>query len=371
MKVSKLLALGALPTLLACGGAASDPADAPGGPDAPVSGPAAPAEPTMLRYSGPGSFYDVSMAPDGTFVIDISETLGAPVVISVQGTYERLDSGFLRLTVTQASGPAGQAPAPGDQAYALEVPGFAMFLRPMQGNELIPMLVRGACPTADFRANWAMAQTTEMRDASRADREWFGTFFYEHGATPRASVDGRYSLATLSPLADAARPIEVGGCEDGLLQVLGDGEVIANMWLTDGGAMVESMNGGQRLQTIFAMRQQPVQLADVAGDYAALVFVDGEEGSTMATASIDAAGQGVGMAFDPVAEADLDGEGAMRFSLERADHPAMGWLTGRIDGSDSQLACSTQASAAGRILLCIGQDPSEPSRSVTMVMVAR
>jgi hypothetical protein len=47
-------------------------------------------------------------------------------------TLHSVTAGFLRLTVTDASGK--DAPSPGDQGIALEVPGFAFLMKPLDGD---------------------------------------------------------------------------------------------------------------------------------------------------------------------------------------------------------------------------------------------
>ena len=103
-------------------------------------------------YQGPGSHYLVALDDDGTFHIEISDDPSSAADTIVDGIYTRLATGFLDMTVRSASGV--DAPSPGDQAIALEIPGFALLLKPLDSNgEIIPMIEAGECPSSDFVAN--------------------------------------------------------------------------------------------------------------------------------------------------------------------------------------------------------------------------
>ena len=327
------------------------------------------------NYSGPGSFYDASINADGTFRVDVSDILGAPVKYTMAGSYVRLSTGFLKMTVNTVNGTGG--PELGSEAHALEVPGFALILKPIGGDEIIPMLVRGTCPSANFRANWVIAQSGEQRDASEANRDWFGVFAYTQ-ADQSGTLPSKYDLVQLGLVSDEhSNDFDASSCDQGLLQIREDNQVVANMWLTDGGAIVETMEDGRRGQTIFGMRQQPVELAELAGDYAALVLPGSSEAGEVfpAALSMGIEGRGVGHELVDVTLGTLS-EAQVQFTVGNPNVPDTGWVTGKIESDDSSgnLACSTLTKSSGskkNVVFCIGQDPGDVSRPFTMVMVSQ
>lgn len=80
--------------------------------------------------------------------------------------------------------------------------------------------------------------------------------------------------------------------------------------------------------------------------FATFVLVDGEDGAQAAAASIDFEGRGSGTGYD-IATGQTFGD-SMPF-----------------------LSRPTQRAGVRNDLLCIGQDPKQPTRSITLVMVAR
>ena len=52
----------------------------------------------------------------------------------------------------------------GEKAYALEVPGYAMLLKPLDSGQLISMVSAGACPEEDIEANWVIVKMREGAD---------------------------------------------------------------------------------------------------------------------------------------------------------------------------------------------------------------
>ena len=321
------------------------------------------------RYSGPGSFYQATIADDGGFQIDISEAFGGPTLMSITGDYVRLPTGFLEMTVRQANSSVAGAPAPGDRAYALELPGFALFFNPAGSSEVIPMLIMDACPTTDFAANWIMVRGEEGRDATHDDREWFGTFAYTHGAPASARIPSRRNLRDLGLLTDPSAAIEVSGCTDGHLPVYENGRLTANMWLTDGGAIVETFVSDGTQQALVAMRQRPVgSLADVAGDYAALFVGDNVE---IGRVTIGTDGSGLAATLPDPAVAQTSTVGAA-LNLSLAPAIGDGWLVGQIENT-ANIACSALADAGQTrraVMVCIGQDPNDPTKPLAVLMAA-
>ena len=320
-------------------------------------------------YSGPGSFYRATLDDDGEFTIEVSDAFDTPVLMTITGTYVRLPTGFLQLTIGAVTSSVSGAPIPGDTAHALELPGFALFLNPAGSSEVIPMLITDACPTADFGANWIMVRGEDGRDATHPDREWFGTFSYLHGAAPEARIPSRRNLSDLSPLLDAPAAIEVDGCTTGHLPVRENGRLTANMWLTNGGAIVETFVSDGTQQTLVAMRQPAsVAMTDLSGDYAALfVGDDVQAGKVM----LDQNGSGSASVLDDVTSTQTPTT-SLPLTLSPAASMGDGWLAGQLDGQRN-IACSAlpDAGESNRtVMVCIGQDPDDATKPIAILMAS-
>lgn len=324
------------------------------------------------RYTGPGSYWTADMKGDGTFEITVADTYGADVHTWVNGTYMRLPDGLTRLTVSSSSG--RDAAAPGQSAYAVELPGFAMVLEPPGGGHMIPMMVWGECPDATFDANWLIAQAEEGKHADRADSEWFGVFSYQAGAKT-ASLPSRWALAgDFNEQLDPHEGMDGLSCDNGILRVEREGTHLANMWLTAaGGAMVEVLQAGttDRMQTILAAPRQPVRaISDLTGAYGAMSFSGGMGATSSALGRVSLATDGTGTfkAYTDVAQGTLESDG-LPISLSDPDGLGEGWITGTI-GEDAPLACTTFTHQARRAVFCVGQDPRHPERPFNLVFAS-
>lgn len=353
-------------------------------------------------YSGPGSFYQVEFDSDGNFGIRVSTAVGEDPWLSTTGTYERLETGFLLMTFDEVdTNVSGEGPSVGQQAIALEVPGYALFLEPLDdtADEIIPMLVSGSCPTDDFTANWISAQVNRVRDASSPDADWWGTFEYTHGDPAMASVETKYNLVDLELVEQGQDVLEEISCQDGMLQVMDGSRPVANIWLTQGGAMVETFEEEERDATIFAMNAEQVSLDSVAGTYAAFVLPglgrepdmgaggaagmggagnDGDGGGDPifpARVTLEADGSGLGEQLIDVTTGEID-EGTVTFTLGEANDPSAGFIKASMEndeGSDAPLVCTASLGAGDterKMLFCLGQSPGEPEDRYTLLMVS-
>ena len=186
-------------------------------------------------YTGAGSRWDVELASDNTFTITHRPSASGAVDMTVNGTYQALASGFLKLTVGSATGTG--APSPGDAGYALNVPGYVFILKPIDPNsdQIIPMIKSGSCPTGNMSANWVMVKGTNVNG------EVYGTFAFD-ATTQTASLPTQYDLSH-SP--GASYTLGSGTCKDGVLSVGG-----GDMFLTEGGGAIVHVNPGSNSDEI-------------------------------------------------------------------------------------------------------------------------
>ena len=189
----------------ACGGGSSDGSStalqAPTGSD--------------RHYAGPGSRWDVRLNGDFTFSIERRATANTPVVLTVTGTYQELDSGFLQLVVSTAQGE--DAPDAGQTAWAIEVPGYALFLKPDESpfGGFISMIEGGSCPEEDFSANWTVVRPALSSTADSSTVAHLGGFTYL-SASQEVTIERRHSLTAIDgDLGEV--DLGEGVCTDGVI----------------------------------------------------------------------------------------------------------------------------------------------------------
>ncbi len=330
-------------------------------------------------YNGPGSKWDLDLNSDGTFHIDRRATPQTPVVLTVDGTYERYTSGFVWLTVGSASGE--DAPTAGDTAWALEVPGYAFLLKPVDGDQIIAMVTSGSCPTSDIDANWVIVKQDSSADATDSGRDYFGTFNYlVESGTP--SLPSKYAISDGFPAVTGGGINGTGSCDDGLMLV-GEDPDIAAMYLTEsGGAIVQTnINNHTDSQFIFALAQKEIgDIANLEGNYAGMLFDENmEDGSSIhpVNLSCDNAGTCSGTLVNNIQTGALETEGVIITLNGAVDQPETGFITGMITDSDSanaNLVCMVDINAndSGKAIVnCVGQSPGDNSKMFNVMFVSK
>lgn len=315
--------------------------------------------PADEAYNGPGSKWDATLGADGSFIFTRRANVGAPVDLTVEGSFDRLANGFLELTVAAASGT--DAPQPGETAWAVEVPGYALFLKPddSPAGNFIAMVDAGACPESDLIANWVTVKSRQDADATRPDQDFFGTFAYD-AATTSASLPGRHALS--DGFADlGSSDIGPVTCANGIVAVDD-----AEMFLTaNGGALVHTnISQPDEANIIFAMPQASVTAIDeLDGAYAGIVFDGSATSATVQPATVEcAAGLCNGALLDGVG-----GAVAAQFTVNLTgtlDQPQPGFVSGTItaDNETGNVACTVNSNLGGaQLVSCIGQAPGNTS----------
>lgn len=340
--------------------------------------------PETTTYTGPGSFYSMVMNNDGTFTVSVKENYSdASAFMTIEGTFESVGNGVTEYTVESATttGPASEAPQKGDKAYGMEAIGFGMFLLPLGGNEVIPMMIQGDCPTADFTANWVTAQNTGGSDSTDVNSDFFGTFSY-NGTTGEGEVVKKRNLVDFAQVTGGGSGVfSTESCEDGFLQISA-GDDTANMWLTaNGGAMVETFFEGQRNSTIFALPRDSNELADLEGTFRGIVVNNGGDPTSdsenlFAELEFDGSGNGTGRQITSINPWELGDEGVV-FSLEKNSSVGSGWYTGTMEFSEGGSPTTANVGCAftqnlndsGQdIMLCTAQQP-EGTNTMTMLFM--
>lgn len=327
-------------------------------------------------YSGPGSKWDISLnSLDSSFSIEVREDLQSPVHLTVDGTYQKLNSGFLRLDVVSASGT--DAPTAGDQAWGLEVPGYALILQPIKtgSDQIVATISAGSCPTEDFSANWVIVKKSGSANADDIGRDFFGEFAYT-ASTESAVLPAKYALAGPFTLVEGADALDGGSCADGIMQVED-----AVMYLTDnGGAIVHTgVNAGNDYDSsfIFALAQKAIgNKSNLNGNYAGVLFdesaPDGDKTRPVRLTCLD--GNCMANEVLDVTSGQISLE-TVTISLSGAvDSPSAGFITGNITtGGVGNIACMADINAvnSGRnIISCVGQSPGDNSKMFNVIFAS-
>lgn len=299
-------------------------------------------------YAGPGSNWNATLNTDRTFVITES-TAG----LTVNGTYAELSTGYLRLTVTSATG--GGAPSPGDQAIALYIPGYVFLLKPLgDGSPIIPMVPTGECPSSNLGLNWILTSTTS--DVTSPTQESFGVFQYT-ASTNSAALPSKYNI---TDGALGAGTIGTYSCSAGVGSVGGGVTMYFN---PAGGAVVKNTGGGS--EVILAMKQSTiVSTTALNGNYSGLVFMNDAGGDDVKpiTGSFTNGTGSFAILTDLDTGATSPTETAT-ITLGAADTPSAGFVGGNLavtaDATNPMKCMVTlDANSSGKdIIFCLGQEP--------------
>ncbi len=327
-------------------------------------------------YNGPGSKWDVLLRADNSFTITRRPSANAAVIMTVNGDYERLASGFLRFVVSDASG--DDAPSAGDEAWGLEIVGYALMLKPVDPNndQIIPMINSGTCPAADFTANWVIVKKANGADATATDRDFFGEFAFD-ATSSDPSLPSMYALDNLFTPQGAGTLDGSAECEDGLMLVDD-----AEMYLTEnGGAMVHTqISDPNDSSFIFALAQSAIGDIDNAdGDYAGILFDQSSgAGDRIQPISVSCgSGTCTGFIVTDVVTGATSAESVTISLSGGVDTPVDGFVTGTItndDGDTGNLACMADYDALGsgkKIVSCVGQSPGDNTNMFNVILASK
>ena len=334
--------------------------------------------PVAAAYSGPGSKWDFDLAADGSFAIEHRAGVGKPIDMTISGTYERLDSGFVKLVVGSSTGDT--APASGDEAWGLEIPGYAFLVKPMQADsdQIIAMVSAGSCPSGDFNANWVIVKQEVGRVTSDPEADYIGTFLY-NADTSSPELPAKYSLT--DPTTNlGSYALGAGDCTDGILSVDS-----ATLYLTDNGGAIVHVTGQDQTSEeddsfIFALGQKAiVNISNLDGEYVGMIYDEiAEPGSKVLPVGMTCVtGTCTGSIVTNTETGETDANNSVTVVLTgTVDTPETGMITGTIsdDTTTGALSCmaDTNASGSGRkIVSCVGQAPGDLSKMFNVIFVSK
>ncbi len=322
-----------------------------------------------VAYGGTGSAYSANLNADLTFTITKKATVSATTVdLTVGGTFTRLSSGILELTVTSSSDTVS-GPSVGAKAHALDVPGYVLMLKPIggQGGEIIPMVAVGSCPSADFSGAWVMMQDSSTT-TDYTTQGLVGSFDYTQSSTT-GSVGANKYLADGTTSAGSAQSIGALTCSGGVGTFPVMNSASPEMYFTNGGgAIVRVAPSVGEAQSIVMVPAAALTVSDFAGTYLGLAFdegdtADGSGGSTQpVSVTLDAAGAGTGAVITDITNNTLSTTMTATVALSQLTSPVNGVLKMTLNSGSVQNTVCAAAKAIGgttqNVIFCAGKSPS-------------
>ncbi|PIT99218.1 MAG: hypothetical protein COT74_09420 [Bdellovibrionales bacterium CG10_big_fil_rev_8_21_14_0_10_45_34] len=335
---------------------------------------------SAYSYSGPGSHYTVS-ATGATYTINkyaSSSDTSADMTVTATGTDV---NGFKKLSVTSSSGTG--APAAGSAAYGLEVPGMALFIKPIDsGNpdQVVAAVSAGACPSSALNANWVIVKQADSSDVSSGTQDTFGTFTYS-AASGVASVATRYSLAAVTTDL-GANTFTASTCSGGIMTVGVPGDT-STMYLTsNGGAIVNTATADPTQSTyIFGLPVTSITGTTYSGTYSGFVYMGGQSTGnkfkvvkfTLTGASSSITGTG-----NIVTDVDTDttSSDTVSLNISALNSPSTGLMAGTLTSPSGSgtVACMAVSNANGtgkQVINCAGADPGDTTKLFNFLLVSR
>ncbi len=362
---------------------------------------------STFNYNGPGSEWTMTASGNSyTFNIDH----GADGAISVDATSSNISAtGHILLTVDSASATGIQtAPLPGVQAYAVEIPGTAVILKPLSSNsETIITINSGSCPTSDFVANWVIGQRARTDRASDTGQDWFGAVNWSvtndelYMPVYRSIEDPLTGIPPgggLGEDAAGASPVSISGafgtCSNGKVENYTNacndgGSIESDIYFTASGLIIVASCKDDSVDEshIIGMPQVAISgTTDLYGNYSGFLFFEGLD-TTALSAVVAADGGDHDVTLTLRSGSDLSTvDRTITVSIPNANlnAPANGMFHGTVDGACSngdqpgfdgncEVVCSTAANVnnSGRnLLFCVGQSPDDEDQRMTLLMVS-
>lgn len=347
---------------------------------------------STYSYAGPGSQWSLSRSGTSYTInmTDGSDTL------EVETSSETLSTGHLKLTVTDATaGGSATAPNNGDVAHAVEVPGAAFLLKPMEANaETITMVKSGSCPSSDFTANWVIGKrTTSAGSITDASKDWYGSITFDVSAG--SATFPAYSALELPSTASAGGSTSFGTCSNGKIewtQSCNSNTRDNEIYFTESGLMIVATckdEPGDESHIIAIPQETISSVSDIYADYAGFVFDQTNDDTYAAVATI-AAGSGNNSTVSITIKTgnDLDSDGSSYTATfdhtSTLNSPTDGFFRATFsscaNGGENDydgtcdVACTVAqdvASSGKDMFYCIAQDPADEDKRLTLLFVEK
>ncbi len=286
----------------------------------------------------PGRWDTTINSTSNTFSIEyrLNPTSTSPD-FDVNGTYITLPNNFLELNITSSSNSNVNN---GDTAYALEVPGYALFVKPTGSGDTISMITSGTCPSS-LDANWINVKTND--DTSDANEDFFGTFTYDSSTN---DFDVPFGYALTNGFSSIAQSHDLNAtCSNGILSITAsNGNVTKGYLSASGGAIAyHDLN-----DITIAIPKDNITLADINGTYSGFIYRNDSGNDQSAIKMVcDSTGNCTGYEID---RNDLNTSTSVTITYTTPNDPSTGFITGTLtDGGSttSNVACSVDLDAGG------------------------
>jgi hypothetical protein len=325
----------------------------------------------MSSYAGPGSNWDFDLFDDGTYTVTHSAMAGMPGEMSFSGSYQSTASGFLTLTVDDATG--GNAPGVGSTLWGVQVGGSAFFLSPVAGygEHFIPMVSGAECTGSDLANSWINVRARSSADAASAEGSYFGSYAYR-ASDNGTSLDSQHALTAGNP-DQGAYDLGHGFCDDGVIATPS-----SDIYLSADGsatAHVDAANpdGGF---IAFAMPRATVgSIGDLDGSYSGILSDAAADATGQVSAVVVTCTSGIctGEFVADVTTGALSGE---TFTVDLSGSlnvPTVGLSTGTVtvNGGSGNLGCMLDANvnfAGERMIACAGQSTNRSYALLNLIL---
>ncbi len=326
-------------------------------------------------FAGPsdGASWRLSMSKTAeSFTLTKRPTPTSNIEYSVNGTFERLDSGFVEYTITTTPLPSAISSA---TFVGVEVAESGVVLFPVETNdyEFMPLVPYDDCPESDLRINWLAFDS--QSDATNVDHYYAGEFRYLLSSEAIRLTDG-VALQDFNVNADF-ESIDSATCSSGIAQT-DDGD----QYLSSTSAVIE-FDEDSYARVLALPRTSVGEVADLDGEYVGFA----RKYSNIESIDYASASCSAGLC-DVYYQTDVDNitQANRQYRLEmvadQLDYPANGMLQGTLTRMDEfrqtgHTLCIANTdllpddSDAPRMLSCVAQSPQNPQFLVTLLLVSQ
>jgi len=187
--------------------------------------------------------------------------------ITIEGTFETIPSGYLKVTITDTSPANEEIPTDGTAwFYALEIPNMAMIVKP-EGSikgDLIAMVAEGDCDAIEATYNYIISAPGNGEEFDPVTEEAFGYAEFTSNGNGFDISGYKFSLDCIDGACSDTGPIEdlpMATCDGGgALVISSNDETMAQGQFTNAGAMMMDFgygNGG-----VFALKASEAATKD-------------------------------------------------------------------------------------------------------------
>ena len=315
------------------------------------------------RFFGPGSVWELTLDDDDSFALTRKTAIDSESAeLEILGTYNILDSGFTRLTVSE---PAVNVPT---TIAALDIADYAVLLMPPEStnNQLVATITSGTCSSASVSGNWIQYKFSSTADTSADDQYFFGTWRYDPAIDFFHTYD-EYNVGEFVKNSAGGGSATSEGCDEGLASNETDSQFVS------ANASIVSIDEDDSQINTFRFglpEDRIVSAANFDGDYVGFMYDTDSDSSGTIAASCNA-GECELYSVSDIANVERE-EANKTHTLalgETPDLPEDGFITGTltdlIDDSDNNpgnIACMVNMdinNSEKHLLSCVGQYPSE------------